>query len=123
MVALALYPHAGLVLPAFVVFGFAGAFNILLKAHARAAFPLGLTGRAVTAVNLFGIGGAFVIQWVQGLVIDAFGPDAAGGYPAQAYAAAFGLAALGSLAALLFFASGSALPRRLIRRRRISVAP
>jgi hypothetical protein len=56
------------------------------------------------------------------LVIDAFGRDAAGAYPARAYAAAFGLAALGSLAAALFFASGSSLPRRF-RLRRISIAP
>jgi MFS family permease len=117
LVALALAPRTGLVLPVFVLFGFAGAFNILLKAHARAVFPLGLTGRAVTAVNLFGIGGAFVIQWVQGLVIGSFGSEAGGAYPQEAYAAAFGLAALGTLAAILFFVSGMALPRRLARRR------
>jgi MFS family permease len=121
-VTLALVPSAGLALPVFVLFGLAGAFNVLLKAHARAIFPLGLTGRAVTAVNLFGIGGAFVIQYVQGLVIEAFGQESGGGYPPQAYAAAFGMAALGTLAALLFFTSGSELPRRLIRRR-VSIAP
>jgi predicted MFS family arabinose efflux permease len=120
LILLHLLPVRSLVAPVFIVFGFSGAFNILLKAHARAAFPLCLTGRAVTAVNLFGIGGAFVIQWVQGLVIDAFGRLPDGGYPLEAYATAFALTTFGTLLAVLFYLSGSPLPRRL-RLRRILV--
>jgi MFS family permease len=122
VILLNLLPAAWLAAPVFVVFGFGGAFNILLKAHARAVFPLGLTGRAVTAVNLFGIGGAFVVQWVQGLVIDAFGRLPEGGYPEEAYATAFALSAAGTLIAVAFYATGAPRPHRL-RSRRIPLGP
>ena len=87
------------------LFGFAGGFNILLMAHARTAFPTHMTGRAVTAVNFFGIGGVAVLQWVMGLIIDSYGRDAAGHYPPEAYAAAFGLAAVGTIVAVGWYAT------------------
>jgi hypothetical protein len=64
-----------------------------------------MTGRAVTAVNLFGMGGVFVLQWAFGLVLDAFrcSLDAGGGYPPAAYAFAFVLTATGTSAALLLY--------------------
>jgi MFS family permease len=115
LVVLAFFPAKALALPAFLLFGFSGAFNILLKAHARATFPLELTGRAVTAVNFFGIGGAFVVQWVQGLIIGSFAPDRSGHYVPEAYAAAFGLAAIGGLGAVLFYFTGLAAKRLPVR--------
>ncbi|NBC96776.1 MAG: MFS transporter, partial [Deinococcus-Thermus bacterium] len=48
-----------------------GAASALLFALARGAFPLALTGRAVTAVNLFMFAGGFGLQWGMGVWLDA----------------------------------------------------
>ena len=89
----------------YLLFGFSAAACDVLLAHARAVFPPSMTGRAVTAVNLFGMGGVFVLQWAFGLVLDAFrgSLDAGGGYPPAAYAVAFVLTATGTSAALLLY--------------------
>ena len=89
----------------YLLFGFSAAACDVLLAHARAVFPPSMTGRAVTAVNLFGMGGVFVLQWAFGLVLDASGgPIGAGtGYPPAAYAVAFLLTAAGTTVALLFY--------------------
>jgi MFS family permease len=93
-----------LAFPVYVAFGFGGAYNIVLMAHIRRVFPEELTGRAVSAVNLFGIGGTALLQWSMGLLIGTFGRDVAGHYPASAYVAAFGITSLLSLAALVWYA-------------------
>ena len=89
----------------YLLFGFSAAACDVLLAHARAVFPPSMTGRVVTAVNLFGMGGVFVLQWAFGLVLDASqgSVSAAGGYPPAGYAVAFGLTAAGTTAALLFY--------------------
>ncbi|MEZ4583935.1 MAG: hypothetical protein R3A10_20250 [Caldilineaceae bacterium] len=35
----------------------------MMMAQARTLFLLAMTGKAVTFVNLFGIGGTFILQW------------------------------------------------------------
>jgi MFS family permease len=85
------------------LFGFTGSFNMLLLATSRHLFPLHLTGKAVTAVNLFGIGGTFVLQWLSGVIVGQFPRNAAGQYPPQAYTAALLVTALGGLLALLWY--------------------
>lgn len=60
--------------------GFCGGANILTLAHARLIFPPELTGRATTTVNLFGIGGTFVLQWWMGVLVGAWGYRAALGF-------------------------------------------
>jgi MFS family permease len=89
----------------YFVFGFGGAFNIMLMAHTRVVFPVSLTGRAVTTVNMFGLGGTALVQWSLGLLIESFGQDAAGRYPPTAYALAFGLTALLCVVALGWYAA------------------
>lgn len=101
---LATKPPAGLLPGLFFCFGASGAGNFMLLAHARLAFPLALTGRAVTAVNLFGISGAFLLQWWMGMIVGAFPSDAAGHYPPGAYSAAFLFTAAGTLATLALYA-------------------
>lgn len=103
LVLMAFWPSAGIIKLAYAALGLAGGFQTLLLVHARSLFPAGLTGRGLTAVNLFGIGGAAVLQWVMGLAINAFGRDAAGRYPPAAYATAFAITALGSLLAVIWY--------------------
>ncbi|MHB0978744.1 MAG: MFS transporter [Thermoleophilia bacterium] len=103
MIVGSLTSWALLVRVAYPLFGFAGAFNILLMAHARGVFPTSMTGRAVTAVNLFGIGGTAVLQWGMGMIIGAFGQGEGGVYPPEAYAASLGFTLFGTLATLAFY--------------------
>ncbi len=51
--------------------GFAGSSFPMVVAHARAFFPVHLTGRGVTLVNLFGIGGAGLLQFTTGPLFHA----------------------------------------------------
>ncbi|CAN5512233.1 MFS transporter [soil metagenome] len=98
-----LIPSPALLGPLYALFGLSGASNVLLLAHTRAIFPATITGRAVTATNLFGIGGSALLQWFMGVLIGLFAPDALGHYPPLAYTAAFGFTATGGLAALLWY--------------------
>lgn len=52
------------------VVGFSGASFPVVIAHARPFFPEHLTGRGVTLLNLFGIGGVGVMQLVTGRMVD-----------------------------------------------------
>lgn len=52
------------------VIGLFGASFPVLIAHGRAFFPTHLTGRGVTLMNLFGIGGVGLMQFVTGRIYD-----------------------------------------------------
>jgi predicted MFS family arabinose efflux permease len=101
--ALTVRPPLAVIAPLYLVYGFSGSFCIMCMAHARQIFPPAITGQAVAAVNFFGIGGSFCIQWWLGLIIKPFGADAEGRYPPEAYTAAFLFAATGTLLALLWY--------------------
>ncbi len=100
-VGLAVRPPLALVGALYALFGFCGAFNIMMLAHARQIFPTSMTGQAITAVNLFGIGGTFLLQWWSGLIIGRFAVDAAGHYPPAAYTTALLFTAVGTCLALV----------------------
>lgn len=100
---LALLPPLSVVVVLYVIFGITGGFNVMLMAQARQLFPLAMTGKAVSAVNMFGIGGTFILQWVMGLIINRFPADAAGHYPPQAYTTSLLFLAIGSLLAYLWY--------------------
>jgi nitrate/nitrite transporter NarK len=111
---LALIPPDALLRPVYFVFGLSGAANVMLLAQTRFIFPPSLIGRAVTAANLFGLAGTFLLQWGMGLIVGAFPTDVLGHYPPQAYSVAFGLTAVGTLVTLLWYlpmARGSDSPR------------
>ncbi len=82
--------------------GVTGASNVLSYSLARDAFPE-MTGRAVTAVNLFGIGGGALLQWGLGVVVGAF-PSVAGAHPPIAFQAALAVTAALVLVTLVRFA-------------------
>lgn len=87
----------------YFVFGASGVVGVMLLAQARFVFPSSLAGRSLTAVNVFGLSGTFVLQWVMGVIIGAFPADLRGHYPPQAYSAAFAFTALGTLVTLLWY--------------------
>jgi hypothetical protein len=101
--ALALHPPVQWVAVIYTVFGFMGSFNIMIVTQARQIFPLSITGKAVTAINLFAIGGTFLLQWWMGLIIALFPTDAAGAYPPQAYRAALIVMGVGTLVTLIWY--------------------
>ena len=99
-----LWPQ-GSVVGATVLLAAAGLFGAsfpAIMAHARSFFPLHLTGRGVTLLNLFGIGGVGVFQFASGSV---FAAASAGGDPVAAYRTLFlyfGTPLLAGLAIYLF---------------------
>jgi ParB family chromosome partitioning protein len=66
-------------------------------------FPTELAGRANAALNLFHIGGAFVVQYVTGLVVQLWAPTD-GHYPEIAYQTAFAFNVGLQIAAAIWFA-------------------
>ncbi|GGD37519.1 MFS transporter [Sinisalibacter lacisalsi] len=83
--------------------GLFGASFPLMMAHARAFFPAHLTGRGVSLMNLFGIGGVGLFQFSSGWVFEA--AKEAGSDPVTAYRALFlffGLPVLMGLVVYLF---------------------
>jgi sugar phosphate permease len=92
----------------FVVIGLFGGAYGLLMAHARAFVPAHLTGRGVTLMNFFSIGGVGAMQFATGGVVTA---TAVPGEPAVAYQALFFFyAAALALALLVYLAAKDARP-------------
>ncbi|MHA7850682.1 MFS transporter [Roseovarius sp.] len=80
--------------------GFFGASFPVLIAHARTFFPAHLAGRGVTLLNLFGIGGVGVAQFVSGPVHAA---GQAAGDPIAGYVLLFGFFGLVHLTGTLIY--------------------
>ena len=87
-----------------------GAATVLSFAVLAEYVPKELTGRANGALNVFHIGGAFVLQYATGVVLQHWMPQG-GHYPMIAYETAFGLNIVLQILAWLWFA----LPRNLLR--------
>ncbi len=92
-----------LVVVAFAALGLGGSGNVLCFALARASFPH-MPGRAVTAVNLFGIGGGALMQWGLGAVIGRYPANASGHAPPEAFTAAVVVSIAVATAALFAYA-------------------
>lgn len=110
LVFLALNPMAGLTATTllFIVIGLAGGSYGLLMAHARAFVPAHLTGRGVTLMNFFSIGGVGMMQFATGGVVTAW---SAPGEPTSGYVALFAFYALMvGLAVIVYLLSRDARP-------------
>lgn len=92
-----------MLLAAYALFGVSGGFNLLLLTQARFVAPMSHVGRAVTFVNLAGIGGGFLLQWLLGVVLSLFGQGADGAYPQVAYVVSLGGASVGLLLTSLWY--------------------
>jgi MFS family permease len=97
------HPNVTAIGAASFLLGSSAATSIVLLSQARQLFPMTLTGRAVSATNLFGFAGTFVLQWAIGVILNRFSVDSVGRYPALAYSTAFVITAAGTLAALLWY--------------------
>ncbi len=85
---------------AFIIIGLSGSSFAVMMAHGRAFFPSHLTGRGVTLMNFFGIGGVGLMQVVTGRIVTASTDVAA---PEAAYGNLFGFYALIVSGALLIY--------------------
>ncbi|HEV7252443.1 MAG TPA: MFS transporter [Mesorhizobium sp.] len=94
-------PEPGIVASgaALVVLGIAGGGFGLLMAHGRAFVPAHLTGRGVTLMNFFSIGGVGLMQFASGAVVT----STIDGGAARAYSALFAFYALVLLLALAIY--------------------
>lgn len=87
---------------AWAVIAAAGASTVLSFAILPEYFPKEASGRANSALSLLHVGGAFLLQYATGLIIEQW-PQTAGKYPVEAYQAALGIALVPQVAALLWF--------------------
>ncbi len=84
-----------------MLYGFGACAAALPYAILSQHFPRGLTGRVITASNIFMFLASFAFQWGIGVLLRLWPADE-GRYPAEGYAAAFGIVGLLQLAALLW---------------------
>ena len=54
----------------FSIYGFLGAFTLIILDHYRRLFRNDIIGKVLTSANLFNFGGVFFIQWITGFIID-----------------------------------------------------
>lgn len=92
-VAMALVPNAGAVMACSLLVGFLSGFIVLQYADVRASYPIALTGRAMSLLNMAMFLGVALVQWLSGAVATL---ASAGNWHADTYSAA-----LGSIAAML----------------------
>jgi predicted MFS family arabinose efflux permease len=93
-----------------IVVAAVGAGTVLSYAILAEYFPAELAGRANAALNLFHIGGAFVVQFMTGLVIQLWAPID-GHYPEIAYQTTFACNVGLQIAAAIWFARAWILTR------------
>lgn len=112
LAALALFgaKSSGAALAAYGLFGLTGVTYAIVMAHARMFFPAHLLGRGVTAMNFLFIGGAGLMQWGSGHLVQ--GMNAAGWTPAATYAALHGGVALLLAVALVPYLMSPAKPAK-----------
>ena len=79
--------------PVWLAFGFLGTSSIIAYSALSQSFPVHLSGRVTTAVNLLVFITAFVAQWALGGIIDIFTKGATALAPAWLYRRFFPVAA------------------------------
>lgn len=99
-----------------ILFGFFGTANIIAYAALSQQFPVALSGRVTTAVNLLVFIAAFVGQWAIGAIIGCWPVGTDGGYAVAGYQTAFSvMLAIQTMTMFWFFVAS-----RMIKRRKIS---
>jgi MFS family permease len=90
-------------LPAWIAFGMLGQVAVLAFPWLAGYFGVQLSGRANSSMNLMIFVTAFVAQWSMGAIIDLYPRTITGGFPPEAYRAAFGTFLALEIAGLLFY--------------------
>jgi sugar phosphate permease len=91
-----------LLFPVFFCIGFFASGVVLSIAHLKELFPPRIVGTALTLNNLFAIGGAGVLQYLMGWIIERY-PSVDRVYPIEAYREAFFLLLGGMVGSLLLY--------------------
>ncbi len=102
-----------------------GATTVLSYTILAEYFPKEFAGRANAALNVFHIGGAFVMQYLTGIMLQLWTP-VEGHYPEVAYQAAFALNVVFQIAAGIWFALPwllSLRPYAMLRSRDLHAKP
>lgn len=109
-----LWAPLGWTLPVWLLFGFFGTSGIVAYAALSQQFPVALSGRVNTAINLLVFVAAFLGQWAIGAIIGIWPVGADGSYALAGYRTGFALmVGLQSVTLAWFFFAG-----RVERRRR-----
>jgi hypothetical protein len=85
-----------------------GAATVLSFALLPEYFPKEMSARANSALNILHLSGAFVLQYLTGIIVSLW-PAEAGHAPAAAYEVAFGVSVVLQLVALLWFLASARL--------------
>jgi MFS family permease len=101
-------------LPMWLLFGFFGTSGIIAYAALSQRFPVHLSGRVTTAVNLLVFVAAFLGQWAIGAIIGFWPVGADGKYALAGYRSGFSVMLTIQAATLLWFFTAS----RMIRNRK-----
>jgi hypothetical protein len=95
-----------------MLFGFFGTSGILPYAALSQSFPLRLSGRVNTALNLLVFLAAFAAQWGIGAIIAQWPVTQSGGYAPAGYQVAFATLLIIQLATILWFWFASTLLKK-----------
>jgi hypothetical protein len=76
---------------------------MVIYAHAKELFPIGISGTVMTWINFFTMAGGAVFMPALGKVIEWF-PRTDHSYPAEAYHLSFLICFIGMAASLIFYA-------------------
>jgi len=87
----------------FFFIGFFCSFGMVIYAHAKELFPIGISGTVMTWINFFTMAGGAVFMPALGKVIEWF-PRTDHSYPAEAYHLSFLICFIGMAASLIFYA-------------------
>jgi len=98
--------------PLWLSFGFFGTSSIITYSALSQSFPLHLSGRVTTAVNLLVFVASFIGQWAIGAIIDLWPAGPTGGFSVIGFKAGFILMLGLQVVALIWFAvAGKRFPQ------------
>jgi len=99
-----------------IVFGFFGTAGIISYAALSQSFPVHLSGRVTTGINLLVFVAAFLGQWAIGAIIELWPVGTDGVYSVEGYRAGFGMMLVFQVISLCWFLYAN----RLVGRDRVS---
>jgi predicted MFS family arabinose efflux permease len=100
---LLLFQPGSLTVPLWLAFGFLGTSGVIAYSALSQTFPIHLSGRVTTALNLLVFVAAFGAQWAIGAIIDLWSGAGDTAITAAGFNAAFGLLLLLQFAGLIHY--------------------